>query len=296
MILALLLACGDPDRPPETPQPAAHQQPAAPNQPGGMLRGPDPSAKTLHRARSTDGRTWQPLPGVYAQAASSPQLVLVEGEAWTYYVEHGEYLMRLPLDGGAPERVELPSEPGLVVDPCVVALGPHDYRLYTIFQDLAIDPGALPVSVVRSARSSDGLRWRPEPGERLRGPYVDPDVVAVDGGWRMYLTRGANEVLSAFSADGLSWSMEPGARLSGGGVSSTALHGGLWWMFFHEPGGVGVATSPDGLNFSTPTRELLRPSGEQLGVESPSVLEWDGGWWMVYASYTAEAMRELGPR
>lgn len=287
MILALLLACGDPDLPPQPP-------PSGPT--NGMLRGPDPSAKTLHRARSTDGRRWTVLPGDYARAASSPQLAILGGEAWTYYVEHGEYVVRLPLEGGAPERIALPSEPGLVVDPCVVALGPDDYRLYTIFQPEAMDPGALPESIVRSARSSDGLRWTPEPGERLRGPYVDPDVVAVPGGWRMYLTRGANEVHSAFSADGLDWAIEPGVRYTGGGVSSTALHGGSWWMFFHGPGGIGLATSTDGLNFSTSARGILRPGAGQLGVESPTVLAHDGGWWMVFASYTAEAMRALGPR
>lgn len=289
MILALFLACGDPDQPPKGQPPAA-------TQPAGMLRGPDPSAKTLYRARSGDGARWERQEGVYAEAASSPQLVVVEGEAWTYYVEHGEYVVRKALRGGEVERLDLPSEPGLVVDPCVVRLGPEDYRLYTIFQPEALDPGALPESLIRSARSRDGLRWTPEPGERLRGPYVDPDVVAVEGGWRMFLTRGATEVLSAFSADGLRWAMEPGVRLQGGGVSSTALHGGVWWMFFHEPGGIGLARSTDGLTFTGLTRGLLRAEGGAMGVESPTVLEHEGAWWMVYASYTAEAMRELGPR
>ncbi|MCB9742932.1 MAG: hypothetical protein H6741_05475 [Alphaproteobacteria bacterium] len=335
MILTLLLACGvaPPEAPTAEPTQATQAPPRAPGggptpgphaggpqaggpqaggpqaggpQAGGhdappaeMFRGPDPSDKVMFRARSADGLRWERLPEPLAPAASSPNLSLIGGEPVVIFVEHGEHLARVPLEGGAPERLQLSGleaqglDPeGLIVDPHVSALGGARYRLYFIYQPRELDPGARLRNEVRSALSSDdGDTWVVEPGVRVSGGAVDPDVVPLpEGGWRMYLTEGAMTVTSAVSQDGLSWTAEPGARFQGGGVTSTLQVDDAWWMYFHTPGGIARASSLDGQRFDAPSDALLRPEGEEWGVESPSVLKLGDTWWMVGSSYARSAL------
>jgi hypothetical protein len=83
---------------------------------------------------------------------------------------------------------------------------------------------------VYSALSSDGIKWKIEPGVRM-GSATFPDVVRLpDGRFRMYFQRGA-VILSAVSEDGVSWQEEPGVRIDRGG------HRGL------DDRGVGASTT-----------------------------------------------------
>lgn len=268
-LLLLALAC----RP--APPPAS--------EPGAV----DPNDKVLRRARSTDGRSWELLPGTLAVQASSPDLVEVRGEPWVYFVHRGERLARVPLMGGAVELIDLDLGGGLVVDPDLVTLPDGSLRMYLVHQEAERDPGAGGLhNRIHSARSADGLHWRLEEGPVLEGPYVDPDVVDLgEGRYRMYLTRGATELLSAQSEDGRLFGLEPGTRLQGGGVSST-LRGadGHTTTWFHERWGIRRAQSADGLRYG-PSDLVLRGAdlGPGLAAESPAVLQHDGEYWMVLA-------------
>lgn len=313
--LSLLLAlagCGDPNTPPpgltQGPVPGNVPTPgdegpalAAPVNHGTMHRGPDPSDKLMFKAQSADGQSWERDGEPLAEAASSPNLTVLGGEPVVIFVEHGERLAQVPLSGGEPKPLAISGfeaaglkPDGLVVDPHVIHLGEGEHRLFFIYQPKELDPGARMENEVRSALSTDeGATWVVEPGVRFGGNIVDPDVVPLpDGRWRMFVTQDAVHVKSAISTDSLSWEPELGLRFRGGGVTSTVRDGETWRMYFHNPSGVAQASSADGLAFSAPTAPLLRPQGEEMGVESPSVLKIDGTWWMIYSSYEKAALNE----
>ena len=164
--------------------------------------------------------------------------------------------------------------------------------MYFVEPPSLFDPGVNAENAIRSAHSEDGRHWEVEPGVRIVGPYVDPDVVALpDGGVRMYLTR-AGQVLSARSADGQTFTLEEGVRQPWGGVTSAVAHPDGWWLFTTHEGRIWRSTSTDGENFDTPLVALEgRPETiDAGGVESPSVLHHEGKWWMVYASWPAQLL------
>ncbi len=252
-----------------------------------------PADKILLRARSDDGIHWERLPDVLARGASSPQLVSFDGVRTVIFVEDGEKLARIPFAGGDAERIDVKGAArGWQVDPHVVALPGGGYRLYYIPPPERVDPGVLLENPVHSARSDDGRRWKREDGVRIEGELVDPDVVQLaDGRWRMYVTRRTMFVYSALSADGLTFTPEDGACVQGGGVTSTLSDGGGWRMYLHQPiqppTKLLTATSSDGRAFTLAPEPILAPDPagiDRCGLESPSVLRDDEGWWMVYAT------------
>ena len=203
-----------------------------------------------------------------------------------YFVDDGRSIAWLPFEGGEPSPVGIEGlDGGLQVDPCLVPLESGGLRMFLVHHASELDPGLMTENRVLSARSTAGERWELEQGSRLEGPFVDPDVVVLpDGGLRMYLTRGTREVASARSSDGQTFAIEPGLRFDGGGVSSTFQDDQGWWMYFHESGALGRAHSTDGLRFEGQERLVLAPpEGGPWMLESPSVLEHDGGLLMVYA-------------
>lgn len=273
LLLAALLSC----RP----------EPAAPLAPGAV----DPNLKSLRRARSADGRSWQVEPGVLASQASAPDLVVVDGRAWVYFVHRGERLARVPLDGGEVELLAVEVGRGLVVDPDLVALPEGGLRLYFVHQEQELDPGAQGRhNRILTATSADGRSFVVDPEPALEGAFVDPDVVPLPGGgWRMYLTEDAQRVRSARSDDGRRFTLEPGVRLQGGGVTcSLPTDAGGVRTWFHERWGIRRADSSDGLSFG-PSALVLSGAdlGPDLAAESPAVLERDGVAWMVLAQAPA---------
>jgi len=93
-----------------------------------------------------------------------------------------------------------------VADPSPILLPDGRVRLYF----LAGAPG------VKSAISEDGIHFTIEEGARVSqgsGPVGPPRVVAVPGGYRMFVTTDAG-FKSLFSSDGLTFTWEDGIRLS----------------------------------------------------------------------------------
>jgi len=152
--------------------------------------------------------------------------------------------------------------------------------------------------VFKSALSSDGLNWEPEPGTRLTGGgefdpdnVVHPSVIALpQGGYRMYYDGEIKKtdqefiwrILSATSPDGLSWTKDEGVRID---VEEEPLEAdlvfnshakyneltGTYELYFgvQTPNddfidGIYLATSTDGLIFSDPIAQLTpeKESGE----------------------------------
>jgi len=265
----------------------------------GQYRPEDPYWKKLFRARSSDGLAWTALPEPLAAQASSPQLVLVHGEPRVWFVSGGRSLAWVPFAGGDPQPVEIEGiGEGMQVDPHLLALPQGGHRLYFLYQELLRDPAQGVENQVLSARSPDGAGWIAEPGVRLAGSFVDPDlVVLAEGGVRMYLTRDAREIKSASSADGLSFELEQGTRMVGGGVTSTLLVDDEWWMYFQDGGSLGLARSTDGLEFGSATPVAVQGASHD-GVallESPTVLRHGDQWLMVYAVAVPPGADDLPP-
>lgn len=252
----------------------------------GAFHPEDPRWKRVFAATSSDGLRWKPRGEPLAPAASSPQLVRVGEQLRVYFVDDGRSIAWLPFEGGDPSPVRVEGlDGGLQVDPCLTPTADGGLRMFLVHHASELDPGLMTENRVLSARSDAGERWELEPGVRLEGAFVDPDVVALpDGGQRMYLTRGTREVASARSSDGLSFEIEPGLRFQGGGVSSTMRADDGWRMYFHESGALGRAHSADGQRFEDPERLVVAPpEGGPWMLESPSVLEHEGQFLMVYA-------------
>ena len=294
----VLVGCGGGDAPAPIADPAPAPVPSAPAagpqqagearpaKPAGDFPPEHPRWKQIQRATSSDGVHWEPMEGVLALDASSPQAVVVNGELRVLFVSGGRKLAWVDFDGGQPVPIKLRGQgPGQRVDPHLQALPEGGYRLFYIFQRQRGDPGAGAHNEVRSALSPDGDRWELEEGVRIEGVFVDPDLVALpDGGVRMFLTRNAREVLSARSDDGLSFALEPGLRFEGGGVTSTLAHAGGWWMYYADGGMLGLARSDCGLSFQR-AEVLTFPSegsAEPELRESPSVVRHGDRWYMAY--------------
>ena len=277
-----LLACGSPP----SSEPAPGAVPLDPP-PGDEFRPEDPRWKRVFVASSEDGLHWEPLPGPLVTTASSPQLVRQGGELRVYYVQHGRSIAWVPLAGGDAHAVDIQGlDGGMQVDPCLVSLPDDRLRLYLVHHPVSADPGLVGSNRVLSALSAGDGEWKLEPGVRLEGAWVDPDVVPLpDGGVRMFLTRSTREVASARSPDGLDFTVEEGMRFVGGGVTSTIPGDDGWWMYFHEAGSLGRSHSPDGVSFQAAQRlEIPAPDDGAWMLESPSVLRDGERWLMAYVA------------
>jgi hypothetical protein len=251
----------------------------------GEFRPEDPRWKRVFVAESDDGLSWSSRGEPLVELASSPQLVRIAGQLRVYYVHHGSSIAWVPLEGGEARGVEIEGlDGGLQVDPCLVASPDGGHRLYLVHHPDAADPGLGRHNRILSAHSGDAERWSLEPGVRLEGGWVDPDVVPLpEGGLRMFLTRNTREVASARSTDGLDFALEDGLRFQGGGVTSTLQASEGWWMYYHESGTLWRAWSSDGERFEAPRRlELAPPDDSPWMLESPSVLQDGARWVMVY--------------
>jgi hypothetical protein len=134
-------------------------------------------------AFSADGTRWVPEPGVRL----SPQ------------------------QGGAGDFRVVSSE--------VVPIGDgHQLRMY-----FECCPGSQTVTnSIRSAISSDGLKWTMELGVRVESVghnFASPRIVFLnDGRCRMYLFDRGQGIISLLSRDGLNFQQEPGLRIAQDGA------------------------------------------------------------------------------
>jgi len=146
----------------------------------------DNSSTRILSAFSRDGRTWVPEPGVRL----SPQ------------------------EGGAGDFRVVSSE--------VVPVG--DGRQLRMYFECC--PGSQAVTnSIRSATSSDGLKWTMDPGVRVESEghnYASPRIVFLDDGrCRMYLFDRGQGIISLVSGDGLEFHQEPGLRIAQDGPYET---------------------------------------------------------------------------
>ena len=143
----------------------------------------DNASTRILSAWSQDGRAWVPEPGVRL----SPQA------------------------GGAGDFRVVSSE--------VVPVG--DGRRLRMYFECCAGSQAVTNSI-RSATSSDGLKWTMEPGVRVESEghnYASPRIVFLDGGrCRMYLFVRGQGIISLVSSDGLEFHPEPGLRIAQDGV------------------------------------------------------------------------------
>ncbi len=279
LLTLLLFGCTEP----EDVEPVAVRPSGPPLE--GEFRPEDPRWKRVFTASSSDGVHWESRDGVLASSASSPQLLRVGEQLRVYFVDHGRSIAWVPFEGGETTLVDVEGlEGGLQVDPCVVPLPEGGSRMYLVHHPAEADPGFAGHNRILSARSDDGEGWTLEAGVRLEGAWVDPDVVALpEGGLRMFLTRTSREVGSARSDDGLDFEVEEGLRFGAGGVTSTMHDGSDWWMYFHESGTLGRASSTDGRSFAqAEPLALAPPEGGPWMLESPSVLRDGERWLMTY--------------
>ncbi|MFN0165262.1 MAG: hypothetical protein ACKV22_02435 [Bryobacteraceae bacterium] len=137
------------------------------------------STTRILSATSPDGSAWTPEPGVRLSARA----------------------------GGAGDFRVVSSE--------VVPLADGRFRMY-----YECCPGTVSdANSIRSAISSDGIEWSPEPGSRLESEgrnYAAPRIVFLDDGrCRLYCTERGLGMISAVSSDGgLTFRQEPGVRIA----------------------------------------------------------------------------------
>jgi hypothetical protein len=153
--------------------------------------------------------------------------------------------------------------------PFVLAMGDGSYRMW-VARD---DAGAGGDAAITQLRSDDGATWQAD-GDALtadpdgweQGDIGDPWVVRHGGGFLLYYRGGAGAGIGlATSADGAQWSRhgeapvfepEAGWEASGGAphVASPAViseaAGLRMWYVGGSGRGVGLASSPDGREFS----------------------------------------------
>ena len=151
-----------------------------------------------------------PRPGFPAGAndydnASTRILSAVSGDGKTWVPEPGVRLS--PQEGGAGEFRVVSSE--------VVPVGDGS-RLRMYFE--CCEGSQAVTNSIRSATSSDGLRWTMDPGVRVESVchnYASPRIVCLDDGrCRMYLFDRGQGIISLLSHDGLEFHPEPGLRIS----------------------------------------------------------------------------------
>jgi hypothetical protein len=139
----------------------------------------DNSSTRIMSAFSSDGESWVPEPGVRL----SPQ------------------------EGGAGEFRVVSSE--------VVPVGDGS-KLRMYFE--CCEGSQAVTNSIRSATSSDGLKWTMDPGVRVASEghnYASPRIVFLDDGQcRMYLFDRGLGIISLLSRDGLEFHQEPGLRIA----------------------------------------------------------------------------------
>lgn len=160
------------------------------------------------------------------------------------------------------------------------------------------------VQAVHFAPTDPGLRWVKDPGVVIDVPdapghwkALTPDVVAVEGGFRLYYTLvgpgtnydvTAGRIYSAFSVDGERWAPDPGVRVEPFGPHAdlrvvcpdvVPLHGGGYRMYLEGqpsdgPANIVSARSDDGLSWTPEPGVRFGNGVSRLG--SPRVLDTRG--------------------
>jgi hypothetical protein len=205
----------------------------------------DNASTRILSAKSDDGQTWTPEPGVRLSAEQ----------------------------GGAGEFRVASSE--------VVPVG--DGRRLRMYFECC--PGTQSISnSIKSALSDDGgITWSVEPGNRIAdtGNYMAPRIVHLaDGRVRLYCCKRDVGIVSAISKDGLAFEMEPGVRVAQDGkydkVAAFAcdilrMPNGAYVMYYAGYAAANRAyilraLSDDGLLWRKSAQPVVSPAGPGTGA------------------------------
>jgi hypothetical protein len=184
---------------------------------GDQRRG-EAETRKLYSAVSTDGIYWRKEPGVrfydYGEGnsifTSVPDVLWFNNTLRMYYTAGLTSRIAVSTDNGLTWRKEANIEVenvSVLLDPDILRLEDGTYKLF--FTSFPSGDFAVGDQVVMSASSLDGLNFVPDEGVRLEpsgsdGLLVDPDVVAIPGGYRMYyakLVQDSSDIYSAASSE-----------------------------------------------------------------------------------------------
>jgi len=221
--------------------------------------------------------------------ASVPGAIYKDGVIYVYFVDVSENgipeqigLIRSEDNGATWSSKETVQFQGISekvpVDPAPFLLDDGRIRLY--YYD--INEGRLTqnpsgMNKIYSAISTDGLLFTHEEGVRFqREDIFDPDVVYVDGLWRLYVGEiMGNQIICAVSTDGLSFS-EEGVAYIGGTVPDVFYKDGIYYLYTV---GIDISTSQNGDVFTKTSSSFHSQLG--LLTADASVIELDNGTYMM---------------
>lgn len=239
-------------------------------------------------ATSSDLFNWTDSETVLAIHASVPGAIYKDGVIYVYFVD-------VSVDGIA-ERIGMISSNDngqtwsekeyididgvgdkVPVDPAPFLLNDGRIRLYYFdIEEGRSSMGSESENKIYSAISSDGVNFVEEGVCFSKEGVYDPDVIEVDGVYRMYVgDLEGNRVISATSSDGLNF-VEEGVAYTGGAVPDVFYKDGAYHLYTV---GIDISTSSDGASF-TKTSYRFESSINMLTAD-PSVIELDDGTYMM---------------
>lgn len=268
-------------------QPAVTADPF--NDPGG------PFFHQVWKAVSKDGLNFAKEGGVVFDKASVPDIIRLPSGRLIIYAVDGALRSRSGLmvaisddNGMTWQQGSLQmTRPGSFggADPEVVQLSDGRLRLYfVVFPQRLPRPGVIDPNIknqVRSAVSSDGIRYEEEEGIRFEYPQItDPDVVKIGNKWWMYLAQGPR-LIAASSADGLSFQLEKTIREQGSVSNTVPLGDNRWRQFYCAGGGIQSALSSDGLTWQDENGFRLQAEQSRMMCD-PAPVQIGSTWLLFY--------------
>ncbi len=178
------------------------------------------------------------------------------------------------------------------VDPDIVILPDGRYRIYASSM-----PFGGPQDKIISAISTNGIIFQQESGVRYQESSItDPDVINMDGIWRMFVSKGMVTV-SVVSSDGLAFVREKELPLNGSVTCTIKVDGGYRIYYHSSVPGKGLcifsAFSQDGRTWVDEGLRLEPGAAEALdqgGVGDPAVVRMpDGSYRMYYKTFISSA-------
>ncbi len=238
-------------------------------------------------ATSTDLLNWTDSEVILAEHASVPGAMYKDGVIYVYFVDVSEDgkpeqtgLIRSEDNGQTWLSKEYVVYEGIgdkvPVDPAPFLLDGRIRLYYFDINEERSSMGSESENKIYSAISSDGMSFVEEGVCFSKEGVYDPDVIEVDGVYRMYVgDLEGNRVISATSSDGLNF-VEEGVAYTGGAVPDVFYKDGVYYLY---TAGIHISTSQDGVSFSQTSYSFEAAQG---GVTAdPSVIELDNGTYLM---------------